>query len=132
MKIFHRAANTVARASLIALLAGTVALVWLLLAIQRSDWLTGEDVVVAQPIQFSHERHAGGNGIDCRYCHVSVETAPFAGLPPTQTCMNCHARVFAEAEGTYLVPGARQLATWAPVPSWKEPKKYHNLCVSVF
>ena len=62
-----------------------------------------------QPIQFSHERHVGGNGIDCRYCHTSVEDSKFAGIPPVKTCMNCHAEVFANSP----VPeaGARRFET---------------------
>jgi hypothetical protein len=50
-----------------------------------------------QPIQFSHERHVAGNGIDCRYCHTSVEESGFAGIPPTKTCMNCHSQIFANS-----------------------------------
>ena len=46
-----------------------------------------------QPIDYSHKLHAGEIGIDCRYCHTAVETSPAAGLPPTQTCMNCHTLV---------------------------------------
>ena len=43
-----------------------------------------------QPVPYSHRLHAGELGLDCRYCHVSVETSPVANVPPTQTCMNCH------------------------------------------
>src|ERR1041385_8412821 len=43
-----------------------------------------------QPVAYSHELHAGQLGIDCRYCHTTVEKAAFAAIPPTQTCMNCH------------------------------------------
>lgn len=46
-----------------------------------------------QPVPYSHKLHAGDLGIDCRYCHVGVEKGPHAGVPPTQTCMNCHASV---------------------------------------
>jgi hypothetical protein len=46
-----------------------------------------------QPIPFSHKLHAGDLGLDCRYCHSTVERAPFAAVPPTQTCMNCHSKV---------------------------------------
>jgi hypothetical protein len=49
---------------------------------------------VQQPIQFSHLHHVLDDGIDCRYCHTSVETSPFAGIPPTKTCMNCHSQIF--------------------------------------
>ena len=50
-----------------------------------------------QPIQFSHEHHVAGNGIDCRYCHTSVEDSAFAGIPPTKTCMNCHSQIFSDS-----------------------------------
>jgi len=43
-----------------------------------------------QPVQYSHKLHAGNLGIDCRYCHAGVENSAVAGVPPTQTCMNCH------------------------------------------
>jgi hypothetical protein len=49
---------------------------------------------VVQPIQFSHLHHVTDDGIDCRYCHTSVETSAFAGIPPTKTCMNCHSQLF--------------------------------------
>jgi hypothetical protein len=47
-----------------------------------------------QPAPFSHQHHVAGLGIDCRYCHTSVETSSFAGIPPTQTCMNCHSQIW--------------------------------------
>src|SRR5512134_904100 len=46
-----------------------------------------------QPVPFSHKLHAGDLGMDCRYCHTTVETAAAAAVPPTQTCMNCHAKI---------------------------------------
>ena len=46
---------------------------------------------------FSHKHHAGELGIDCRYCHTSVEKSSFAGLPPTQTCMTCHSQIWTNA-----------------------------------
>jgi cytochrome c7-like protein len=52
---------------------------------------------VAQPVPFSHKHHVGDDGIDCRYCHTSVETSAFAGVPPLETCMTCHAVLFTDA-----------------------------------
>ena len=52
---------------------------------------------VEQPIQFSHAHHVGGMGIDCRYCHTSVEESAFANIPPTKTCMNCHSQIWTNA-----------------------------------
>jgi hypothetical protein len=51
-----------------------------------------------QPIDYSHKLHAGDLGLDCRYCHTSVETSAKASVPPTQTCMNCHNLILAESE----------------------------------
>lgn len=68
----------------------------------RSSYLTGRYLEIQQPVQFSHKHHAGDDGIDCRYCHTTVETAASAGIPPTQTCMNCHSQLWADAP--YLEP----------------------------
>ena len=46
-----------------------------------------------QPVHYSHKLHAGQMGMDCRYCHNTVEEAAHAAIPPTQTCMNCHSQV---------------------------------------
>jgi len=46
-----------------------------------------------QPVDYSHALHAGELGMDCRYCHTTVEDAGFAAIPPTQTCMNCHSQI---------------------------------------
>ena len=57
-----------------------------------------------QPVPFSHKHHITDVGIDCRYCHTSVEDSPFAGIPPTSTCMNCHTQVHGSnhPSGVYL------------------------------
>jgi hypothetical protein len=93
-QIFHRSANTIARVSIFGALFFIAAFIGLLYQIDRSPWVTLEHVSRDQPIQFSHERHVAGNGIDCRYCHTSVEESAVAGLPPTKTCMNCHSQIF--------------------------------------
>jgi len=59
-----------------------------------SDWATGRYQYREQPIPFSHKHHVSGLGIDCRYCHTGVEESPFAGLPPTSTCMTCHSQMW--------------------------------------
>ena len=65
--------------------------------LQRSPYVTGQYVAPEQPIPFSHQHHAAGLGLDCRYCHTSVEDSSFAGIPPTKTCMNCHALIWTNA-----------------------------------
>ena len=94
---FGRSANTFFTISLIVAVAFAGGLVALFYAVQYSPYTTNAFTAHAQPIQFSHERHVGGNGIDCRYCHTSVETAAFAGIPPTKTCMNCHSQIFSNS-----------------------------------
>ncbi len=96
-QIFHRSANTIARVSIFAAVVLIAGLLGIADQVQRSPWVTGVNVAREQPIQFSHERHVAGNGIDCRYCHTSVEDSAFAGIPPTKTCMNCHSQIFSNA-----------------------------------
>ena len=81
-QVFNRSANTLFRVALFGLIFIAGGLVWLAYAGQYSDYVTGTFVAVEQPVPFSHERHVAGNGIDCRYCHTSVEESTFAGIPP--------------------------------------------------
>jgi hypothetical protein len=93
-QVFPRTANAVARMSLAGAVAAVLLLGWIVFSLMRSSWATRQNEFVEQPIQFSHAHHAGGVGIDCRYCHTSVETSSFAGIPPTRTCMNCHSEIW--------------------------------------
>lgn len=89
-QLFHRSTNALARFTLfggVFLLAGLGYLGWIF---AHSAYMTGEQVYVNQPVPFSHDHHTAGLGIDCRYCHTSVEESSFAGIPPVSTCMNCH------------------------------------------
>ena len=100
---FRRSANTVFIVTLVGLVLMVGGLIGLAYALQSSPYVTRAFEARSQPIQFSHERHVGGNGIDCRYCHTSVETSSFAGIPPTRTCMNCHAQIFKDSPFLELV-----------------------------
>ena len=96
-QIFRRSANAFARMSL-AGFAGLVLLAgWIVFTLMRSSWVTKQNEFVEQPVQFSHAHHVGGVGLDCRYCHTSVEKSSFAGIPPTKTCMNCHSQIWTNA-----------------------------------
>src|SRR3984885_10689565 len=64
----------------------------------RVNWPRHVRWYVEQPVPFSHQHHVAGLGIDCRFCHTSVETSSFAGIPPTKTCMNCHSQIWTNAE----------------------------------
>ncbi len=98
MQIFPRNANTIARVSIL----GVVLLIglfgWAIFTIFRSTYVTRQRLVVRQPVPFSHDHHVAGLGIDCRYCHTSVEKSAFAGIPPTETCMNCHKQIWTNAD----------------------------------
>jgi len=93
-QVFPKSANAWSKASIIALVAVLGLLGATVLAIQRSDFVTSANRFVEQPVQFSHQHHNGGIGIDCRYCHTSVEVSYSAGIPPTKTCINCHSQIW--------------------------------------
>ncbi len=97
-QIFHRSANTLSRVTIFGavFIAGFV--LWVIGGIVRSPYFTNQGVAQVQPVPFSHQHHVGGLGIDCRYCHTSVETSSFAGIPPTATCMNCHSQIWTTAD----------------------------------
>jgi Cytochrome c7 and related cytochrome c len=97
MQIFHRSTNTLSRATIYGAVFVVAALFWAAAEIQRSPYVTYAGVRRPQPVPFSHQHHVAGLGIDCRYCHTSVETSSFAGIPPTKTCMNCHAQIWTNA-----------------------------------
>jgi hypothetical protein len=96
-QIFHPSTNTLSRVSIYGALAFLGGLLWVLYAVDRSPYVTQQEVAVGQPVPFSHAHHVGAVGIDCRYCHTSVEESPFAGIPPTRTCINCHAHLWADS-----------------------------------
>ena len=93
-QIFSRQTNIYSRLSILGVLAFLGFLGAVIAALHWSGYNTGQNVFVEQPIQFSHAHHVGGMGIDCRYCHTSVEEAAFANIPPTKTCMNCHSQIW--------------------------------------
>ena len=96
-QIFHPSMNTLSRVSIFGAVFFLAAVGWLAMAIVRSPYVTNADVVKLQPVPFSHKHHVAEAGIDCRYCHTSVETSPMAGIPPTETCMNCHSQIWAQS-----------------------------------
>jgi hypothetical protein len=63
----------------------------------RSDYNTGVGIRVEQPIPFSHKHHVQGLGLDCRFCHTTVDRAASAGFPDTHTCMGCHSQIWPTA-----------------------------------
>ncbi|HEY7333815.1 MAG TPA: cytochrome c3 family protein [Bryobacteraceae bacterium] len=94
-QIFNRTANTVARFTLYGVAGVAILAMWAGALIVRSPYENRESEPREQPVPFSHEHHVGGLGIDCRYCHTTVEKSSFANLPATKICMNCHSQMWA-------------------------------------
>lgn len=97
-QIFHPASNTLAKASIFGGIFILMALIGILAEISRSPYITQVSVAREQPIPFSHKHHVEGLGLDCRYCHTSVETSSAAGIPSISTCMNCHSVIWNNAK----------------------------------
>ena len=97
-QIFDRSSNALARMSLVLTGLIVIALGVTLDQLQRSPWVTRQGQRADQPVPFSHKHHVQGLGIQCQYCHTSVEKSSYAGIPPTKTCMNCHAQIWTNAE----------------------------------
>ena len=101
-QIFSKSANAWSKASIFAVLGLLVMVGGAVGVIQRSDFVTAANTFKDQPVQFSHQHHVGGIGIDCRYCHTAVEVSSTAGIPPTKTCINCHSQIWSTSP--YLEP----------------------------
>ncbi len=96
-QIFHPSTNTIAKVTILGLLLLVGGSLWMLGEISRSPWVSQQTVTRQQPVPFSHDHHVGGLGLDCRYCHTSVEKSSVAGIPPTETCMTCHSQLWTNA-----------------------------------
>ena len=120
-QIFHPAMNVVSRASIFGFVFILGFVGWVGATLDRSPYTTDQGVVKDQPVPFSHEHHVGGLGIDCRYCHTSVEQSRFAGMPATKTCMTCHSVIWTNAQ--LLEPVRQSWAKAEPIP-WV---RVHNL-----
>ena len=96
-QIFPRSANWASKASIVAGLVAIGSIMGILLNINRTYFVTKENVPLEQPVPFSHKHHVTGMGLDCRYCHTTVDESSFAGIPPTETCMTCHSQIWSEA-----------------------------------
>jgi Cytochrome c7 and related cytochrome c/Class III cytochrome C family len=93
-QIFSRRFGTLAKFTLLGALAGLVGIVglWRMETGEPHD----QDEAVEQPVPFSHKHHVGDVGLDCRYCHASVEKSASASIPPISTCMTCHSQLFTD------------------------------------
>jgi hypothetical protein len=96
-QIFHPSFNTLSKVSIFGAVFFLGAGVWAWDALLRSPYTTQVNVARHQPVPFSHKHHVQGLGLDCRFCHTSVEESASAGLPSTKVCMGCHSMVWKDA-----------------------------------
>ena len=92
-QLFQRRFGFLVRLGIIAALIGAVCLIFIWRSLTDA-YPSGLGDALEQPVPFSHKHHVGDDGIDCRYCHSSVEQSSFAGIPPLTTCMTCHSQLY--------------------------------------
>ncbi|HXK59738.1 MAG TPA: cytochrome c3 family protein [Acidobacteriota bacterium] len=113
MQIFHRSFNSIAKASIVGAVLLLVGVAVIATGIYQSSYATRATVPLTQPVPFSHKHHVNGLGIDCRYCHATVETSAYADIPPVETCMSCHSQIWTESP--MLEPVRRSFQTGEPL-----------------
>jgi ferredoxin len=96
-QLFPRGSNAFARISIVVVLVVVGTGLTILLNTNRLHYTTDVQVARKQPVPFSHKHHVTGVGLDCRYCHTSVEESSFANIPPVETCMTCHSQIWTES-----------------------------------
>src|SRR5579871_1530022 len=111
-QLFPRRSNAIAKLCLLLIFVGPTASFLAFTYYKWSPFETEVDMALLQPVPFSHKHHVGELDIDCRYCHSFVEDTPFAGMPPSQTCMTCHSQIWREAP--MLKPDVTALRTARP------------------
>jgi hypothetical protein len=112
-QLFAPGADAILRLALLVIVLGGAVFLVIAATVSRSDYVSMVGVAPKQPVPFSHKHHAGELGIDCRYCHTTVETEASAGLPPTTTCMTCHSQIWTGAP--MLAPVRDSLANDEPL-----------------
>jgi hypothetical protein len=112
-QIFPRSANVYSKVIIVLVVLLICFAGWTTYAVFWSPYTTYVDVPLEQPVPFSHKHHVGDDGIDCRYCHTSVEKSSFADIPSTQICMTCHSQLWTEAP--VLAPLRRSLTAREPI-----------------
>jgi cytochrome c7-like protein len=112
-QLFKRRANAIAKLAVAGVPLLVAGLSGAMFMFARSDFWTGVAVPIEQPVPFSHKHHVADDGIDCRYCHTSVENSAFAGIPPTEICMTCHSQLFKDAP--VLEPVRASAASGRPI-----------------
>ncbi len=112
-QVFPRSMNTISRVIIVGGILLVTGCSIALALIFRSPFANRVNDPIEQPVPFSHKHHVTDDGIDCRYCHVSVETSSFADIPPTETCMTCHSQIWNQAP--ILAPVRESFQTGQPI-----------------
>ena len=124
-QLFRPSANVLARVVIFGGLGGTVLLALLGYTLYKSPYYTNVDVAIEQPVPFSHKHHVLDDGIDCRYCHTTVENSSTAGMPSTETCMTCHSQLFKDSR--MLEPVRASFRTGVPL-HWRRVNSLPQFC----
>ena len=124
-QIFHRSFNTLSLVSIYGSVFALAGVGWALSVLARSAYTTNVGITRAQPVPFSHQHHVNELGIDCRFCHTSVEDSAFAGIPPTKTCMNCHQQIWVGSQ--MLEPVRDSYKTDHSIP-WNRVHQLGDFC----
>jgi hypothetical protein len=112
-QLFRPGADAYLRLALVCVFGGIAVLLLVIAGVSRSSYAYFVGIAPEQPVPFSHKHHSGELGIDCRYCHISVEHSATAGLPPTWTCMTCHSQIWTGS--SMLAPVRQSLARDEPL-----------------
>jgi hypothetical protein len=112
-QIFHPSMNTISRVGLVGAVIASLGCLTVSAMLFRSSFANRVNDPIEQPVPFSHKHHVVDDGIDCRYCHQSVETSSFADLPPTETCMTCHSQIWGQSP--MLEPVRESFRTGQPI-----------------
>lgn len=128
-QLFRPQDDTILRYVVVALVLFVIAAAMTGFLLVRSDSMWGVGVAAEQPMPFRHDIHVGGLGLDCRSCHVNVETEAFAGMPSAETCMTCHDQVWGGA--SVMEPLRASLATgrpleWTSVHRMPDHVRFHH------
>ena len=113
MAVFGPRANLAVNAALVGAVGLLLVLLLMIWVVPVSGYNTQERYTPIQPVPFSHKHHVSGLGLDCRYCHTTVEVSQNAGMPPTETCMTCHSQIWTNA--ALLAPVRQSLAEGKPL-----------------
>jgi Cytochrome c7 and related cytochrome c len=112
--LFPPWSNTALRLGIALLAASVLSAILSFIIFVRTPWRRREFESVAQPVEFDHRHHTQDDGIDCRYCHSTVDKAATAGIPTTEKCMGCHSQIWNQSP--MLEPVRRSYFSRMPIP----------------